>query len=296
MSFNNIHLEQIQFLESILFEAVGQEIRVNGYELLSGGNINTALRIQSDKGPFFVKWNEQAESEMFVCEAKGLQLLQNTGPIRIPEVFGCGQKAQKAYLLLEYIPLARPRKHYWQQLGQQLSILHAHTNAFFGLEYDNYLGHLRQSNEPFNNGIDFFIERRLKVQAGLAYYNGLLPQRQYEQFFSLYEKLPTLLPDEKPSLLHGDLWSGNVLVDHNGEPCLIDPAVYYGLREAELAFTRLFGGFAEAFYQSYQEAMPINPGFAERIELYNLYPLLVHLNLFGSGYLPGIEKVLKKYS
>ncbi len=295
MNFNDFHLEHIQFLESILFEGLGFEIKVDGYQLLSGGDINTAVRIETAKGFFFVKWNEQAVSDVFECEAKGLQLLKSTGEIRTPEVIHFGRKAQRAYLLLEYIASSRPKTGYWRTLGRKLAHMHGHTHTFFGLDYDNYLGSLTQSNARWDNGIDFFIEQRLKVQAGLAFYNGELPSRLYDKFPKLYDKLPSILPDEKPALLHGDLWSGNVMTDSSGEGCLVDPAVYYGLREAELAFTRLFGGFQTDFYDTYQEVAPLSPGFEERVEVYNLYPLLVHLNLFGGGYLPGIEKVLKKY-
>jgi fructosamine-3-kinase len=146
---------------------------------------------------------------------------------------------------------------------------------------------LLQSNEYTANWIDFFIEKRLKAQAGLAFYNGEIPRSLYDKFNDLYNKLPELLPSEKPALLHGDLWSGNVIVGSNGHVSLIDPAVYYGNREAEIAFTKLFGGFSSAFYDAYNEAFPLEKGFEERIDIYNLYPLLVHVNLFGSGYING---------
>ncbi len=296
MDFNNLHLEQIQFLEGILFEGLGRELRVDNYQFLSGGDINTALRIDTDEGFFFVKWNESADDEMFACEAKGLQLLKQSESVRVPEVISWGRKAGKVYLLLEYIGNTRPNPVYWEKFAAGLAAIHACSTADFGLPYDNYIGSLRQTNTSTVNGIRFFIENRLKVQAGLAFYNGELPKALHEKFFSLYEKLPELLPAGKPALLHGDLWSGNVLTDERGEACLIDPAVYYGLREADVAYTKLFGGFSDLFYDAYHEAYPLVPGFEQRVEIYNLYPLLVHLNLFGSGYLPGIERVLKKYA
>lgn len=293
---NSIDLaDPIQFLESILFEGLGYDVSVDSYELLSGGDINTTLRIDTREGKYVVKWNEQVGDDLFACEAKGLQLLEKAGAIRVPAVINYGRKAEKAYLLLQHIGSARPGAGYWNDLGTQLAALHRHTHSYFGLEYDNYIGSLRQSNPRTEDGIQFFIESRLKVQAGLAFYNGQLPKNLYDKFTGLYEKLPELLPAESPALLHGDLWSGNVLVDERGKPCLIDPAVHYGLREAEIAFTRLFGGFDEAFYTAYQEAFPLAAGYKQRVEIYNLYPLLVHVNLFGSGYLPGIERVLRKF-
>ncbi len=295
MDFNDLHFDQIQFLESILFEGLGREVTVDSYQFLSGGDINTALRIDTAEGYYFVKWNESAGEDLFECEAKGLQLLREADAVRVPDVINYGRKAEKAYLLLEFIGAARPQSAYWAALGEGLAALHAHTGAAFGLPYDNYIGSLAQRNTPTENGIRFFIESRLQVQAGLAFYNGQLPKALYDKFTTLYEKLPELLPVERPALLHGDLWSGNVLVDERGAACLIDPAVHYGLREAEIAFTKLFGGFDDAFYQAYEASFPLAPGFAQRVELYNLYPLLVHLNLFGSGYLTGIERVLQKF-
>jgi fructosamine-3-kinase len=287
--------DPIQFLESVLFESLGYEVSVANYELLSGGDINTTLRIDTEQGFFVVKWNEQAGDDLFEAEAKGLQLLQKAGSIRVPEVINYGRKAEKAYLLLQHIERARPKAEYWAELGRRLAGLHQQTNSLFGLDYDNYIGALRQTNTRTNDGIQFFIESRLKVQVGLAFYNSQLPKCLYDKFFELYERLPELLPAEPPALLHGDLWSGNLLVDEQGEPCLIDPAVHYGLREMEIAFTRLFGGFHENFYNAYREAFPLAPGFEQRVDIYNLYPLLVHVNLFGSGYLPGVERVLEKF-
>jgi fructosamine-3-kinase len=295
MNFNNIHNSQIEFFESILFEGLGQEIQVTNYEFLSGGNINNAVKIDTAKGYFFVKWNESDHAEAFACEARGLELLRNTQEVQVPEVIAFGHKMQKSYIILDYITSPRPQAGYWEHFGRVLAKLHSHTHTHFGLDYDNFIGSLKQTNEWMEDSVEFFIEKRLRVQASLALYNGEIPRALYDKFNSLYAKLPDLLPAEKPALLHGDLWSGNVMVGNNGWVCLIDPAVYYGNREAELAFTKLFGGFTPAFYKAYAEAAPLEKGFEERVDIYNLYPLLVHVNLFGSGYLSGIEKVLKKF-
>jgi protein-ribulosamine 3-kinase len=295
MNFNSIHNNQIQFFESILFEGLGKETTVNSYEFLSGGNINNAVKLDTTAGYFFVKWNESEHAEAFACEARGLELLRSTQEIAVPDIIAYGHKMQKSYIMLNYIDQHRPQAGYWEHFGRSLAKLHSHTHTHFGLDYNNYIGSLKQSNEWQQDGVQFFIEKRLKVQAGLALYNGEIPRALYDKFDSLYKKLPEVLPAEKPALLHGDLWSGNVMVGSDGWVCLIDPAVYYGNREAELAFTKLFGGFNPAFYQSYTEAYPLEKGFEERIDIYNLYPLLVHVNLFGSGYLSGIEKVLKRF-
>ncbi len=295
MDFGSLHLEYIQFLESILFEHLGVEAQVTDYEHLAGGCINQAIKANTTAGDFFVKWNEITDMHFFACEARSLELLQQAQALTIPQVIGYGKKNQYAYLILEFIPFARNKPDYWADFGQRLAHLHSHTESKHGLSFNNFIGSLPQNNEWIGNSTDFFIERRLKPQAGLALYNEALPQSLYTKFQNLYTQLPAILPDEKPALLHGDLWSGNVITDANGYACLIDPAVYYGNREMELAFTQLFGGFDTRFYDAYQEAFPLQSGFQQRVEIYNLYPLLVHVNLFGSGYLAGVEKVLRKF-
>lgn len=291
--------EQFDFFEGILFQALGHTVDVIEAQFLAGGSINTAAQVFSSEGLFFVKWNHLIPStdqpNMVETEARGLNLLRQTDALTIPQVIGHGQYVGKSYLILEYIDAAPARDDYWIRLGQSLALIHSHTQPAFGLHFDNYIGSLLQKNTPTSTGSTFFFEQRLLPQAGLALYNGLLPKAIYDQFFRLGERLPELLPNERPALLHGDLWSGNVMVTDEGAPALVDPAVYYGYREAELAFTRLFGGFDAAFYDAYNEAFPLTDGFEDRIPIYNLYPLLVHLNLFGTGYLSGIERVLKPF-
>ncbi|RIV27595.1 ketosamine-3-kinase [Fibrisoma montanum] len=288
--------EQFAFFESILFLALGQTVDVLETQFLSGGDINMAARVFSSEGVFFVKWNQTPESNtMFEVEARGLNLLRKTDALFIPQVIGYGQQLDKAYLILEFIESGQLRKNYWESLGQSLALLHSHTQPKFGLAFDNYIGSLPQSNTPTANGFDFFFDQRLLPQAGMALYKGLLPKEVYDALHRLRERLPDLLPSERPALLHGDLWSGNVLVTEDGQPALIDPAVYYGFREADLAFTKLFGGFDQRFYDAYDEAFPLEDGFDDRVPIYNLYPLLVHTNLFGSGYVSGVERILKQF-
>jgi protein-ribulosamine 3-kinase len=295
MNFNDIHLEQIQFFESILFENLGITPTVHSYQMLSGGNINNAVKLETSEGFFFVKWNENEPGDFFECEIRGLELIREAEEIRVPEVVGTGRKHGKSYLILEYVSSAYPNEKYWRHLGTRLAYLHLHFGEYFGLDHPNYIGSLAQHNDPHADWMTFFIEKRLRPQAGLAFYNEQLPADYLKKFEKLYARLPALLPKTKPSLLHGDLWSGNLLTGDRDEPVLIDPAVYYGSHEAELAFTQLFGGFEVDFYAAYEEVFPMEKGFLSRAEIYNLYPLLVHLNLFGSGYLAGIDKVLRKY-
>ncbi len=287
--------DQSQFFESILFQCLGKDIKMQSFDFVSGGCINNAVKLVSDAGVFFVKWNVHELEGMFEAESKGLSLLQTTEEIYVPPLVGYGQVQDQAYLVLDFIQSATPSTLFWQKFGQRLARLHRHSQAYYGLDFNNYIGSLPQYNEPMEDGIEFFIEKRLKIQAGLAFYHQRISRDLLDRIQQMYEKLPDLLPKEKPALLHGDLWSGNFMVNQMGEPALIDPAVHYGFREAELAFTKMFGGFDQKFYDAYHEENPLEAGFQERVEIYNLYPLLVHVNLFGSGYLSGIERVLDKY-
>lgn len=283
------------FFEQVLFESTGTELQVQDVQFKTGGCINNAVRVKTGEGSFFLKWNEDIEEDMFAAEANGLRLLRAGSSLKIPEVLGLGKIENKHYLLLEYVESRFPMTTYWQQLGQGLASQHRIAAEKFGLEYDNYIGSLPQANHQSENWIDFFREKRLEVQLGLAIYNGLVDKDFANKYKALYSKLPDLLQEEPPALLHGDLWSGNVMVGEEGEPCIIDPAVYYGHREVELAFTELFGGFDPRFYSAYEEAFPLDPGYKDRKDIYNIYPLMVHVNLFGTSYLSGVERTLRRF-
>lgn len=287
--------EQFSFFESILYQTLGQSVEVIEAQFLSGGDINMSAQVFSSEGVFFIKWNHADQSDMFEVEARGLDLLRQTDALPIPQVIGFGREMDKAYLVLEYIDPGPATNASWDALGHSLAVIHSHTQPKFGLHFDNYIGSLPQTNTLTANGFDFFFEQRLLPQAGMALYRELLSKKSYDALFRLRERLPDLLPADRPALLHGDLWSGNVMVSEAGQPVLIDPAVYYGFREADLAFTKLFGGFDQRFYDAYHEAFPLEDGFEDRVAIYNLYPLLVHVNLFGSGYVSGVERILKQF-
>ena len=232
---------------------------------------------------------------MFEAESKGLQLLRRQNAIKIPEVIGFGEEGSYQFLLLEFVEQKSRSKNYWHQLGNRLASLHRCSAELFGLDHDNYIGSLNQLNHQHSSWLTFFIEQRLNVQLKLAVESSQLNLEWRRKFDALYLKLPSLLPEEKPSLLHGDLWSGNLITDEKGEPCLIDPAIYFGNREADLAMTKLFGGFENEFYVSYHKAFPLQPGYEKRVDLYNLYPLLVHVNLFGGSYKNQVENILNAF-
>ena len=264
---------------------------------LSGGCINSVSRLDTSQGPFCLKYNTaDLFPGMFEAEAKGLNLLSSAGEITIPGVICTGTAGRYSYILLEFIDSARRKTGFMEDFGRRLARLHRHTDAFFGLDHDNYMGSLAQSNRKHADWISWFREERIEPQLKLAGNEGYFSGSDLSAFRRLYTRLEEIIPKARPSLIHGDLWGGNYMVDETGDPCLIDPAVNYGHREAEIAMTTLFGGFDPSFYASYQEEFPLETGWRERLEIYNLYPLLIHLNLFGSGYLGGILDVLRKYS
>ncbi|MFL0684517.1 MAG: fructosamine kinase family protein [Algoriphagus aquaeductus] len=288
-------LDQHQIYEQVLFDTFGPSVHFISASLVAAGNHNQGVQLNTSEGSFFLKLNFDHERDILKKEAEGLQKLAKSTFLKIPKSVAHGRVEDYNYLLSEFIPSSRPHPEYWEDLGMGLAHLHLNHQDQFGLEYDNFIASLPQKNHALDNWLDFFIEHRLEPLLGKAYFDRLIPLEFLKKFQTLYPKLESLFPKEKPSLLHGDLWSGNVLCGADGRPCLIDPAIYYGHREMDLAFSRLFGGFDAKFYEAYESILPLEPGFETRIAVYNLYPLLVHLNLFGTAYLPGIEKTLNRF-
>lgn len=252
-------------------------------ESIGGGCINQAVRIAGDGRDFFVKFNTASKIEMFVAEAEGLRELAATRTIRVPEPVCWGVADDTAYLVLEYLEFGRGGKG--AVLGEQLAALHRVTQAQFGWHRDNTIGSTLQINTPCADWISFWRERRLGFQLELAQRNGLGGEQQ-RLGEALMARLDGLFDGyrPRPSLLHGDLWSGNHGYLADGTPVIFDPAVYFGDREADLAMTELFGGFGAEFYAGYRAAWPLDVGYAARKTLYNLYHILNHANLFGGGY------------
>lgn len=284
-------------IERTLAEQTGETVAIRCVRSIGGGCINNAQKLETTAGSFFIKTNDATRYPgMFEAEAKGLEMLKSAGAIRVPDVVACGKAGSQSFIILEFIDSGARTKTFWEKFGQSLANLHRHTSHQFGFDHDNYIGSLKQINKRHDDWKSFFVEERLHKQAQLAVDNGLLSKKHIRQFESLYRKLEDLLPKEPPALLHGDLWSGNFMTADYGEACIIDPAIYYGHREMEIAFTQLFGGFDARFYEAYHEAFPLQPGFDSRKEICNLYPLLVHVNLFGGGYAASVETLLARYA
>jgi fructosamine-3-kinase len=265
---------------------------ITGIETVGGGCINNGVRLHTrDGASFFLKTNASAPTEMFLAEAQGLESLRRPDGPRLPAPYLWADD----FLLMEDLPPDSARADFWPSLGRRLAALHEHTSPRYGFDRNNFIGSTPQPNPWTEDGFFFFAEQRLLFQARLAHQQRRLPASDLGRVEALASRLGDLVPFQPASLIHGDLWSGNVIVGPGGEACLIDPAAYYGWAEAELGMTDLFGGFDSAFYAGYLEARPLPSGWRGRFPVYNLYHLLNHLNLFGEGYLASIRQVLDRF-
>jgi fructosamine-3-kinase len=282
-------------VEASLAAALGS--RVLKARPLTGGDINEAYEaVLADGRAVFVKCNATAPNDMFVAEAHGLGWLAQAKALRIPAVLAAsGADQLTPFLALELVRPAPRARDFDERLGHGLAALHRHGAEAFGLDHDNYIGRLPQKNTFAVNWPEFYRVRRLGAQLKAAVDTGLATTRMRRGFERLFAQLDTLCgPPEPPARLHGDLWGGNLITDELGEPCLIDPAVYGGHREIDLAMMKLFGGFGPRVFAAYKEAFPLADGYRERVALYQLYPLMVHVNLFGGGYVPQVEGALAR--
>lgn len=284
-------------LEQSLRFALGSGVRKA--RRLGGGDINDAFELELSSGVrVFLKTNQSAPASMFPAEARGLDWLRAAGALRVPEVLAVssGRPGEPSFLVLELLTPAARRRGFDERLGRGLATLHRFGAERFGLPEDNFIGSLPQRNRAHESWADFYWYERLEPQLARALAAGKVGPRLRAAFERLASRLAELVgPAEPPSRLHGDLWGGNLHVDERGEPCLIDPAAYAGHREVDLAMMRLFGGFEESVFRAYEEVWPLAAGYAERIALYQVYPLLVHVNLFGGGYVESVERSLARY-
>lgn len=278
-----------KFIEQLLNET-------GSFTGVGGGSINDTYRVKTDKQTFFCKINSQATLPgLFDAEQNGLALLASQQLIRIPKVIANEQINGTQILILEWIEQGLKSDAFWETFGRQLATLHHVHHNQFGLATNNYMGALPQSNKLTDSWTDFFIHQRLQPQINLALDHKLLEPAHAKHFEKLYQQLGVIFQAEPPTLLHGDLWSGNFLCDDKGKPVLIDPAVYYGHRSMDLAMTTLFGGFDARFYESYNYHFPLPTNYRQQWEVCNLYPLLIHLNLFGKSYLADILNTIRQY-
>ncbi len=276
-----------------------QKVSIVQKQVLSGGDINQAYCLSLSNGDrLFVKMNDANRMDMFKKEAHGLKALANTNTLSTPHVLAIGLEGNQSFLLMEYIEKGIESNQYWKDLGKGLARMHQADvqkvlDHPFGFIEDNYIGTNIQINTPMDSWIQFFIHCRLSPQIDIAKsFCSHKTIQKIKDALPVIEKM--LVEPTKPSILHGDLWAGNVYCGNQGKPFILDPAVYIGHREAELAYTQLFGGFPDEFYQAYRNQYPLQAGYEERIDIYNLYHLLNHFNLFGSSYLNSVMAIVER--
>lgn len=313
---------QFKSLAEALVTLFGKSVAIQRTDRVMGGDINKSYALTLNTGDtIFMKANEKEKAASFTAEAAGLFAIAQTGTIRTPKILCAGtddgEEVGYSFLLMEYINSGERRADYWETLARELAAMHqADASAFverdgtegtakndggaagtsnnFGFYEDNFIGARPQDNAPSATWIEFFRDKRLAPQFKAA--DSYLTSADRSRVTKLLDHLDDfLIEPKKPSLVHGDLWSGNVMAGPDGKAMLIDPAAYVGHAEADLAMTELFGGFATAFYQAYREANPLEPGYEKRRDIYNLYQLLNHLNLFGQSYLGAVLSIVDEY-
>jgi len=276
------------------------ELNVNQIQArnVSGGSINRASKLNTKNGTFFLKWNSEAPEDFFEKESEGLKLLRNAdSDVVVPKVISYSGRVddRPGFLLMEFVEEGSGSGENSFNFGQELARMHNNISDQFGLTGDNYIGSLPQSNNFHQEWLSFFIKERINPQIKMALNSGKVDHKTVQKWEKLSQNLDRYIPPCKPSLLHGDLWSGNYMFNKSGQAALIDPAVYYGHPEMDLAFSKMFGGFSGRFYDGYESVNRLEPNFSERVDIYNLYPLLVHVNLFGGHYISSLKQTLNRY-
>lgn len=272
------------------------QVAVRELQTVGGGCINQTYKIITADKTYFCKVNSASKfPQLFQKERTGLLMIEKQGIINTPIVADYFIDNDYQILILEWIEEGSKNNQFWKLFGEQLALLHHVRNQRFGLEEDNFMGSVPQSNRQHISWISFFIEERLQPLVIACRQKYLLSANHADQFQILYQQLPKIFNDENPSLLHGDLWSGNFICDKESQPVLIDPAVYFGHRSTDLAMTTLFGGFDKSFYEAYHYHYPFPGNYKEQWEICNLYPLLIHLLLFGKSYLSQIRMILDRF-
>lgn len=269
----------------------GEELQ--NFESLGGGSINRVYLLTLSSGKQVLKINDAEKYPgMFAAERAGLQELSKAAALDVPEVLGEGESQEHSWLLLEYKKATEPDPEFWTSLAEGLAKLHKKSSVSFGFSSPNYIGSLPQMNESRQTAADFYISQRLQPQLEIAADQGF--KFKDEEIF--LKNIAGTIPSEPPALVHGDLWNGNYIINEKGFPCLIDPAVCYAPREMDLAMMKLFGGFPQEVFSEYNACFPLSPGFTSRIRVWQLYYLLVHLNIFGSSYFASVNRIIRNFS
>jgi len=281
-----------------LFVYISQQLetKIIRIDSVSGGDIADAYRLTTKTKAYFLKINRGANAQkMTFAEKRGLETMEATKTISVPHVWLCDNFETNAFLLMDWVEKKSPSPDDYRSLAGKLAQLHQHTATNFGFSEDNFIGLLPQSNHFTEQWSEFYAQQRIMPQCKLAVKNNLLTVRDIPEKESMVDLMQRLAKDVKPSLLHGDLWGGNFVIATDGTPYLIDPAVYYGHSLVDIAMTQLFGGFRSEFYETYYQHFPKTEFHNELIQIYQLYYLLVHLNIFGSSYRSSVLSILNRY-
>lgn len=276
----------------------GDTSNIHSLTRVSGGDINQSFYVETEKRSYFIKCNENVAAHFFEVEAEGLKLIQNTEAIKVPEVYhyDIPQKGERAALVMEWIEPGLDSSSAASNFGQQLAEMHNNTSERYGYGKPTFVGELDQHNEWCSTWTSYYGQYRLGKQLEIGLTKGTISGRRKERLEKLIKRLTNLIPDRpQASLLHGDLWGGNWMIDRDGKPVLIDPSILYGDHAFELAFTELFGGFPHAFYDAYNAQFPLPDDYEDTKPVYQLFYLLVHLNIFGESYGPNVDRILKHY-
>ncbi|MGP4076433.1 fructosamine kinase family protein [Halobacillus sp. K22] len=277
--------------------SIGDQSPIEAMKQVSGGDINQSYYIKTNKQSYFIKGNEGVPSHFFKVEADGLERIQKTNTINVPHVHYYDEPAngEKGVIVMDWIQ--QGGKASPEELGRNLALMHKQTADRYGLGHSTFVGELDQPNDWKTSWLDYYRDYRLKPQLHLAINNGRASAQRRSKLEALLGKLEQWIPENpEASLLHGDLWGGNWMADAEGRPYLIDPSVLYGDHAFELAFTELFGGFPSSFYKAYENTFPLPANYEEIKPLYQLFYLLVHLNMFGEGYGGSVDRILRQYA
>jgi fructosamine-3-kinase len=286
-----------QHLQEKFSQFFQTDVQIKNISPAHGGDINQCFILDTTAGHYFIKINAALFGrDFFEKEARGLMALLETGALKTPQPLFDGKFHQEIYLVMEYLQSGIKGPAFWPSFAKGLALLHKKSNAEFGWHEYNYIGRLSQQNNFKSDWVSFYIDNRLLCNFQKAADKHLLENSDLQAAEKLCARLSGLMPAEPPSLLHGDLWSGNFMSLADGRAAIFDPAVYYGHRETDIAMTYLFGGFNDAFYDTYNAEFPLEAGWQERLPLFQLYPLLIHLLLFGGHYRDSVENILKKFS
>jgi fructosamine-3-kinase len=293
----SLHPQFVSHLETRFLEFFQEKTVITAYKDVPGGDINQCFLLETSRGRFFMKVNASLFGlDFFEKEARGLVILANAGAIRIPRPLFDGKFHQQVYLVMEYLEKGNPAPNFWQNFGESMAALHQNTQEQFGLPFQNYIGRLHQPNNTHTKWSEFYKHERIIYLLEKARKRNLLSNEEASLAEKICEKFDQLIPEEKPALLHGDLWKGNYIAQENGLPAVFDPATYFGHREMDLAMAQLFGGFDISFFEAYHHSFPLQAGWKERMEIFQLYPLMVHLLLFGGPYHAQVVSILKKFA